>query len=184
MITFSTDYKNVKANTGDFVRLPAGGYVAQITAVEYKEGDKPFLECTFDIAEGEYKGFYSDDWGKEHPYAHQFRQYQTPKSEGAFKGFLHNIDASNGTDFVKSTENTGRLDERELVGKYIGLVIGYRERVTDRGEVREVSYVNKYRTVDGIRNGRYKVPELQKLPAQPAMAPEGFENLRADEIPF
>lgn len=184
MVTFGNEYKEAKASTGDFVRLPAGGYVARITAVEYKNEDKPYLLCTFDIAEGEYKDYYNDDWGKEHPYAHQFRQYNTPKSAGAFKGFLRNIDLSNGTDFVKTTEETKSLDEQKLVGKQVGLVIGYKERATDRGEVREVSYVDKYRTVDGIRAGRYKVPELVKLPAQPSTPPAGFENLQPDELPF
>jgi len=184
MISFGNEYKDAKANTGDFVKLPAGGYVARITAAEYKLEDKPYLLCTYDIAEGEYKGYYDDDFGKEHPYAHQFRQYNTPKSAGAFKGFLRNIDMSNGTNFVKTSEETKALNEQELVGKLIGIVIAYKERANDRGEIREVSFVDKYRTVDGIRQGRFKVPELVKLPQQPNTPPEGFENVSADDLPF
>ena len=51
MKPLGTEYENAKASTGDFVRLPAGGYVARITAVENTEGEKPFLTCTYDIAE-------------------------------------------------------------------------------------------------------------------------------------
>jgi len=175
------EYENAKANTGDFVRLPAGGYVARITEVKDEaEVEKPHLVVTYDIAEGEYKDYYADDWGKEHPFAHQFKQYYTPRALGAFKGFLHNIDHSNGTNFVEKAK--GGLNEQELVGKLVGLVIGYKERATDRGEVREVSYVDKYRTVDGIRNGRYKVPELLKLKQD--APPAGFENVSPDELPF
>lgn len=182
MKALGTEYENAKANTGDFTRLPAGGYVARITAVENTEGDKPYLTVTYDIAEGEYKDYYADDWGKEHPFAHQFRQYYTPKALGAFKGFLFAVDKSNGTDFVEKAK-TG-LNEKELIGKQVGLVIGYKERLTDRGEVRDVSYVNKYRTVDGIREGRFKVPELVKLPTNAGTPPAGFENIAPDDLPF
>lgn len=182
MKPLGTEYENAKASTGDFVRLPAGGYVARITAVENTEGDKPFLTCTYDIAEGQYKDYYADDFGKEHPYVHQFRQYYTPKAYGAFKGFLFAIDKSNGTNYAEQAK--AGLNEQELVGKYIGLVIGYKERATDRGEVREVSYVDKYRTVEGIRAGKYKVPELVKLQVQQSAPPAGFENLQPDDLPF
>lgn len=183
MKPLGTEYENAKANTGDFVRLPAGGYVVRITDVENTEGDKPFLTITYDIAEGEYKDYYADDWGKDHPFAHQFRQYYTPKAYGAFKGFLFAIDKSNGTDFVEKAKRG--LNERELIGKQVGLVIGYKEHLTDRGEVREVSYVDKYRTVDGIREGRYKIPDVKKLPtASAGTPPAGFENIAPDDLPF
>lgn len=182
MKPLGTEYENAKASTGDFVRLPAGGYVARITAVENVEGEKPHLLCTFDIAEGEYKDYYADDFGKEHPFAHQFKAYYTPKAYGAFKGFLRNIDLSNSTTFVEKAK--AGLNEQELVGKYIGLVIGYRERATDRGEVREYAYVDKYRTVEGIRTGRFKVPELVKLQVQQSAPPAGFENIQPDDLPF
>lgn len=183
MKALGTDYENAKASTGDFTRLPAGGYVARITeVVDTPDGDKPYLTVTYDIAEGQFKDYYADEWGKEHPYAHQFRQYYSTKALGAFKGFLFAVDKSNGTDFVTKAK-TG-LNEKELVGKQVGLVIAYKERMTDRGEVREVSYVDKYRSVEAIHEGRFNVPELRKLAPTASTPPAGFENIAPDDLPF
>jgi len=181
MKALGNEYENAKASTGEFTRLPAGGYIAEIKAVEDK-ADKEYLAITFDIASGEFKGFYSDEWGQAHPYAHQFVRSYKDKALGMFKGFLQAIDKSNGTKF-EAQAKTG-LNERDLVGKRIGVVIGYEEYNSDRGEVRERSRVTATRSVEAIERGDFKVPELKKLAAPAGPAPEGFENINPDELPF
>ena len=89
---------------GGFERLPAGGYVCKITDVEGVAA-KGYLALTFDIAEGDRKGFYSDEWGLSHPYAHRFILSYKESALGMFKGRLKAIDESNGTDFVKGFDN-------------------------------------------------------------------------------
>ena len=62
--------KNIDSvqEAGDSRRLPAGGYVCKYTNVE-DNSDKNYLYMEFDIAEGEYKGYYKeleerlDFWG-------------------------------------------------------------------------------------------------------------------------
>lgn len=190
-------YKTAEVS-GDFKRLPAGGYIAEIKAVEDKT-DKSYLNITFDIAEGEFRGFYADEWGKEHPYAHAFvRSYkQTGDAEkdkkimGMFKGFLRTIDRDNGTTFEAQAE-TG-LNEGALVGKRIGLVLGYEEYNSDRGEIRERLRVSKTLSVDDIKSGNYKVPDVKRLAPMGApvvsatystAVPQGFESIAPEDIPF
>ena len=98
-------------------------------------------------------------------------------------GFLKAVDDSNGTNFVEKAEKG--FPEQQLVGKGVGILLGYEEYVNYRGEIRERSRVAATRSVDAIRSGDYKVPELKKIvPAAdvPATAPEGFTA--DDELPF
>ena len=183
-------YKEAEA-TGDFVRIPAGGYICRITAVE-NVADKKYLWVIYDVATGEFKGLYSDEWSKDHPYAHRFvKSYKQTgdadkdkKIMGAFKAFLRAVDESNNTNFEGEAE-TG-MNEKELVGKLIGLVIGYEEYETDRGEIRERTNVAQIKTVDAIKDGKFKVPELKKLKAKDGTtAPvQGFAPLNDEDIPF
>ena len=176
-------YKDAEASTGDFKRLPAGGYIAKITGVEDKD-DKEYLNITFDIAEGEFKAFYADEWGKAHPYAHSFVRSYKEKAFGMFKGFLQSVDESNNTDFVKRAEKG--FPENELVGKLVGLLIGYEEYRTNRGDVGERTRVTGTRTVETIRSGNFKVPELKKLSEdQTVNSPvTGFKQINEADLPF
>ena len=170
--------------TGTFERIPAGGYVVKITEVK-DETARDYLRVVYDIAEGPQKGFYSDDWGKEHPFAHNFILSYKETALGMFKGRLKAIDESNGTDFVK--EAVTGLKEQQLVGKLVGVVIGYEEYETDRGEVRERSYVKEVRSVEKIRTGDFKVPELKKLGEKTAKSEDpaaGFTPFNDAELPF
>ena len=176
-------YKDAEASTGDFKRLPAGGYIAKITAVEDKD-DKEYLSITFDIAEGEFKAFYADDWGKAHPYAHSFVRSYKDKAMGMFKGFLRTVDESNGTKFEEQAEKG--LAEQQLVGKVIGLLIGYEEYRTNRGDIGERTRVTATRNIETIRSGNYRVPDLKKLEdSMPSSGPvKGFEQVKDEDLPF
>lgn len=176
-------YTDASASSDAFERLPAGGYICRITAVEDKD-EKEYLDVIYDIAEGQYKDFYSDDWGKDHPYAHHVVLSYKDKAFGMFKGRLKAIDASNGTNFAERA--AGGLPEQELVGKLVGLVIGYEQYNSDRGEIRERSYVKSVVSTERIKAGDFKIPPLKLLQPsnqiQPAV-PEGF-TLDESDIPF
>lgn len=180
-------YSDAAASSDSFERLPAGGYVCKITDVEDVTA-KDYLNVVFDIAEGEHKGFYSDEWGQNHPLAHRFVLSYKETALGMLKGRLKAIDESNGTEFVK--EAVTGLKEEQLVGKLVGLVIGYEEYDSDRGDVRTRTYVKSVLSVDKIRSGDFKVPELKKLdaaaappiPANAAEPPAGFSW--GDDVPF
>lgn len=169
---------------GDFVALPPGGYVVRITDVEDNDkGEKPYLTITFDIADGEHKGYYGDEWGVSHPWAHNRRQYYNEAAYGVFKSFLKAVDDSNGTNFVEVAGTTG-LNERLLINCVVGLVVGLREYETDTGYTRtSPDWFNaKVVSVNAIREGKYTIPAL-KTAEKKQNAPAGF-NVSADEMPF
>lgn len=186
-------YRDAEASTGEFQRLPAGGYIARITAVK-DVPDKLYLQITFDIAEGEFKAFYAET-DAAHEWLHSFVRSYKETALGMFKGFLKAIDESNDTGFEAQAEKG--FDERKLVGKLIGILVGYEEYISNRGDVRERVRVTGTRTVKTIREGKFKVPELKKLsddqarPAQQA-APayespvDGFTPMAVNEedLPF
>ena len=174
-------YDDTEVTGVDFERLPAGGYVAKITEVK-DETKKEYLSIVYDIEEGEKRGFYSDEWGKEHPYAHRFVASYKQTSLGLFKARLKAIDDSNGTNFVQQAV-TG-LDEQKLVGKLVGLIIGYEEYENDRGEVRERTNVKAVCSVDRIRRGDFTVPELKKLAPKAEAPVAGFEAINSEDLPF
>lgn len=183
MKALGKQYNDAAASSDSFERLPAGGYVCRIIGVE-DETKKEYLSVVYDIIEGQYKGYYSDDWGKDHPFAHRFFMSYKEGALGMFKGRLRAIDESNGTEFVK--EAVSGLKEQQLVGKMVGLVIGYEEYDSDRGEIRERTYVKSVLPIDKIRSGDFKIPELKRLPAssQASTAPEGFEPITDMDLPF
>ena len=176
--------------TKSFSRLPAGGYVARITKVEYVK-EKNYLRIVYDIAEGPEKGRYSDDWGKAHEFAHSFvRSLRQDKESilGMLKAFMFSIDASNGTNYTP-TLKTG-FDEQQLVGKLVGIVLGEEEYNTDRGETKTRLYVAEVTSAEAIRAGVYEVPSLRKAPEKASegltAAPEvAFSNpINEDDLPF
>ena len=157
------DYQRAEAaTTTDFVKLPAGGYVVKILqATDYPNEDKPFLEILYDIAEGEYKDYYSDDWGLANKWAHSTRWYYTKAALGMFKGNLKAVDESNGTSF-ETAAMTG-IDERRLSGCIVGMIIGEEEYEGNDGSIKTRMKVRGVRPAQTIRDGKFKQPELKKL---------------------
>lgn len=155
MNALGNEYKNAEVKSGtDFTPLPAGGYVCVITGVKDVAAEKPYLEITYDIAEGEYTDYYSDDFGRANLWAHQTRQYYTPASMGVFKGFLRAIDESNGTAFEAEAEYG--LNERQLVGRVVGFLIGQEWYNANDGTDKYNMKVVGTRNIKTIREGRYK----------------------------
>ena len=183
------DYQRAEAATQtEYQKLPAGGYVCRITkATDFPNGneysDKPYLEIEYDIAEGEYAGYYSDEWGKTNTWAHSTRWYYSPKALGMFKGCLKAVDESNGTSF-ETAAATG-IDERRLAGCLVGMIIGEEEYKSNTGEVRTRLEVRGTRAVQVIREGKFKQPELKKLEADvPDLIPSKPDAPVGDDLPF
>lgn len=175
------NWENVEAQTGDFKKLPAGGYIAVIKAVADK-ADKEYLEVIYDIAEGEFKGFYGDDFGTKNPWSHRMIRSYKEKAAGMFKGFTEAVEASN-------KKYKWDWDESKLVGKLVGIVLGEVEYEKTNGEVGKRLEVRSIKTVQDIKDGNYNVPDVKKLEGS-ASAPdpespvEGFSGLADNDIPF
>ena len=117
------DLSNVKASSGDgFTPLPEGAYVVEIVAVNDVE-DREYLEVTFDVAEGEYAGYYSDEWGATHPFAHQLKVSYKDAALGMLKGWLDVLTASNPGFDAEACFN-GAADAPALLGMFQGRRFG------------------------------------------------------------
>ena len=146
----NTDWNEVSA-AGTSRMIPAGGYVAKITAVEDVES-KEYLRFTYDIAEGEHAGFFETD---ERPYTHQFVRSYKDSAARFMKQFLDCVQGSNDGFDLSKWDN----DERDLVGKLVGVII-QREDYTNRdGEDRARMNVEGFATIGDIRNHRFVMPE-------------------------
>lgn len=139
----------------DFAQLPSGGYVCIIQEVaDHSNEEKPYLEIVYDIADGEYVGFYSDDWGRNHPQAHSVRQYCTEASMGVFKGFINAVNESNNADFDPAVG----FNEQNMRGLLIGLVIGKEWYNADDGTDKWFMKVFNVKSVKAIQEGKFKEP--------------------------
>lgn len=172
------NWDEVKA-AGDFEKLAAGGYVIRITDVE-DNAEKEYLTITYDIAEGEEKGRFGGEWGAEHPYAHRFIRSYKNAAVGMFKAFINAVEASNeGFEY--------KFKESALIGKILGVVIGYEEYNTTSGTIGQRTYIRTVKSADDIRAGKFVVPDLKRMKAETpeAAAPvPGFAELNSDDLPF
>ena len=163
--------------------LPAGGYVAIITGVEDVESNER-LDFTYDIAEGDKKGFFEDD---DRPYTHQFKRWYTEKSMGFMKQFLECIEKSNPGFTIKGWSQ----DPADLVGKLVGIIVQREDYTNQSGDDRSRMNVEGYASADDIRNGRFKLPEpkdTRSSAAKPMAAAQagqaGSSSVYDADIPF
>lgn len=177
-------YAEAEVTGGDFQRLPVGGYVCRIMKVEDKVSSQkgsPYLSIIYDIAEGDYKDFYADEWGNDNEWAHESQHFYTTNAMGMFKGFLKAVDESNGTTFSAEAE-TG-FDERKLIGLLVGYVIGEEEYEGNDGSVKTKLRVRTTKNIQAIRDGKFKMPELKKLSTVSEPIPT-TADVKDDDIPF
>ena len=86
------NWENVKA-AGDFVALPAGGYIAKIMDAKEvtfsgRNGDFSRLDVSLDIAEGEYQDYYKNDYKNQNTEDKKWRgvlKLYLPKEDGPQK---------------------------------------------------------------------------------------------------
>ena len=135
---------------------PVGGFVCGILDVEDLE-DKECLKITYDIAEGDFKNFYSKR-KKEMKWdcPALYRSYKEGVALKFFKGYITALEKSNKNYKFSSNEQTMKL-------KKIGLVLAEEEYINKKGEKKVRTYVASVHSIDAIRDGDFKVPELKTL---------------------
>ena len=149
--------------SGSFEKLPVGGYIIKILAVD-DVSEKEYLKIFFDINDGEKKGFFQKAFKedtraeKKWPNAGSFIRSYKEKALPMFKGFTNAIENSN-------KGYKWNFDEKSLVNKIVGVVIGEEQYLNQKGQVRTRTYVSAVRSVDTIKKGDFTVPELKKLDA-------------------
>lgn len=177
---------------GDIENLPAGGYVCRIekcTEKPNKSGSGTHLEILFDVSEGDYRGWFAQDWKaqtREDKFWRGIIRQNIPDETSPkfdtqcqfFKRFTNAIEASN--DGYHWDWN-----EAGLKGKLIGVVFGEVERESQRGTRYIVTQADSMTDVEAIRAGKYKVPARRALPAAAVPTPTpGFVEVDDGELPF
>lgn len=182
------NYENVQASTGEFERLPVGGYICRITLADdvpfdSSTGKGDYLKIEYDVAAGDFKDYYSEQFKKFSDFwGGRFIRSYKEKALGMFKHFTDCLEKSNAG-------YTWNWDEKTLQGKLIGLVIGEEEYENSDGELKTRLYVNGIKTVDDIKNGNFKLPQLKKLKTTSAtpkpQETSGFTEANLDDdLPF
>ena len=183
MKSFNWSSITASADGGGFERLEAGAYVARI--VEFVDmPSREYVEVVFDIAEGPRAGFYSDDWGKAHPYAHHFFMSYKDTASNMLKGRLEAIAASNPGFDPFAAWDAGRAEMFE--GKLVGINLQEEEYKRNDGELATRLNVCQVVSAKDVRDGKVKARPKKTLdgggtskPAAPKKA-----DVYAGEIPF
>ena len=179
----SQKWNSTKAERGR--ALPAGVYKAIIKNVQQKQSKagKPMLAIAFDIADGEYEGYFMDLYGKN--VAKDGKEAKWPNGGvtytlideehlGRFKAFIEDVMESNpGFTF--------NMDEKSLMGKVIGCVMGEEEYRSQRdGEIR--TSVKCSRMIPLSKMADAKIPTVKKLKEEqrPALSQQDW----TEPIPF
>ena len=169
--------------------LPAGGYVAEILNAKvekYNWGD--VLIISFDIAEGDFKDFFANQYrantNEDKKWKGNYRLtvpqegnqwYESQKRQ--FGNALACIEESN-KGFVWS------WDEVELKGKQVGVLFRNREWEMN-GNTGWTTECCTFVPVDDIRENKFKMPKDKPLANQPvAAAPVAIEEVADDDLPF
>lgn len=157
----SFNWNSIQSSSdGGFTPLPAGPYVARLVALNDNE-QREYVEVVFDIAEGEHAGYYSDDWGKAHPYAHHFFMSYKDSALGMLKGRLEAIADSNPGFDPFAAWDAGRLDI--FVNRIVGINLQEEEYERNDGEVG--TRLNVCQVVDAqrVRDGKVKPRDKKTL---------------------
>jgi hypothetical protein len=180
------NFENVQATTGEFNKPTAGGYCIEILAVkdvpvDEQTGKGDYLKIDYDICQGEFAGYYTKqnerfggDW-----FANFIRSYKE-KALGMFKHFTNCVEESN-------VGYRWSWDEQSLVHKYIGVVLGEEEYEKKDGSVGVKLVVKDIKTVEQIKNGDFKVPNIKKIERseKTTETKNAFVEITTDEdLPF
>ena len=186
----------------DRPKLPLGAYVCKVKKAVVQSNDWGEQLCIlFDIAEGDFKDFFSNDFNS---------QQQDKKWKGVLKQWLPKDDGSEKDEWTKSglkglttsfeKSNPGyqwNWDEASLAGKTVGILFR-KEEWEYEGKTGWAVRPFRAISVDSVRSGNYTLPKDKPLKTSestatatmqtftPTSAPDanGFYDISDDEIPF
>lgn len=186
------DAAEVLPENGGRKRLPKGGYVAKILTVEAHESKNgnPYLIFNLDIAEGEYMGFFADEYKeqtgeKRWHFTHRLMiptDNAKPFTLHLFKTFNTYLEESNpGWHFDFSG------DESQYRGKLIGVLVNEREYEKRNGKTGMLTNIAKVVKANTVRSGAYTLPDDQLLRKPTASSDDGYympDTVDDDDLPF
>jgi hypothetical protein len=182
------EWDSTEAFTGDFKSITPGGYICRIkqARVEPSTSGRQMLVVQFDIAEGEFANYYTDQFKKKFvtnpdtKYQGIYRQLTEGSSLTYFKGMIAAIESSN-------PNYKWNWDESTLKGKLFGGVFGQEEYLNGNNDVKLATKCMYIRSVEQIKAG-VKIPEIKRLKLENDFnsfgASFGNEVFPEEEIPF
>lgn len=147
------NFRNITTSTNEYASVTPGGYICRITGVKDCE-QKEYLEIEYDIAEGEKRGYYLNLFQKFGFWGARFIRSYKQTAVQYFKAFIDTVEASNKDYYFN-------FDERTLINKYIGIVLGEEEYKSNNGEIKKRLYVHSVKTMKEIKEGKFKVPDFK-----------------------
>lgn len=173
------DFDNVQA-FGDFVPLPAGGYVCRIMGVEEtaaKESKAPMIKISLDIAEGQFKDYFANQYrantraDKKWSYSAIINQlvYDTSGNNSTnrgFKTFVTSVCESNQGFNVTWGDGFAACFKNRLVG----VLFGREEYIGTDGKTHWSTKALNFRSVKTIRDGGFEIPADKPLVSVDAAA--------------
>lgn len=180
------NWDDIQEATSEFERPTPGGYISRIVSVEDVE-DREYLRIEWDFEEGAYKGDNTATFRRAGFWPLPLIRSYKERALGFFKAFKTSVEASNPR-YVFSTQNVHTLE-----GKLMGVVLGEEEYEKKDGKIGIRVYVYQVRSVEAIRKGDFKVPELKRLDplrsrnsfGRPVYSEPNFTPLSDDgDIPF
>ena len=155
-------------SAGTYQRPKPGGYVIRITSVTNNK-QKERLDIEFDIAEGEFAGYYKDMQERAGWHTGKFSKSYKAKALPFFKGFIKAVVDSNKDVSGLIVGDFEDVDETRLDGKLVGMAVGEKEYIGNDGQkkTRLDTYNAVFLAADDIRSGNYTVPEFQPLQEAP-----------------
>lgn len=186
----------------DRLKLPVGAYVCKVRQAVVQATDYGEQLCIlFDIADGEYAGFYQEDFDAN--------QRKDKKWKGVLRQFIPKDDGSEKDEWTKRSfkgmvtafENSNRgfawdWNEKSLAGKEVGIIFRNEEWEYD-GKTGWTARPFRATSVDNVADGSYTIPKDKPLKnrltdnynavpaAQSAQQTGTFETLDDDgELPF
>lgn len=171
MIRAYSGYKAERSG-GAREKLPAGGYVGKVLNAKvqhYDWGD--VLVLVFDIAEGEYTGFFHTDFENNTNEDKKWRgtyRLNIPKDNGDEKDAWSKRTFNNAV-WAFEESNAGYAwdwEENKLKNKTVGLL--YRDREWEiNGNTGWTTECCALTSAEDIRSGNFKMPNPKALPEKP-----------------
>lgn len=180
-------YDEAQAITGEYEKLEPGGYICKIVSAkqEKSKSGKNMLVLALDIIDGDKKEFFRKRFDentsadKKWPAGAIYRQMlEGEKAAGFLKGIMTSLEASN--EGFKWD-----WDEKKLKDLKCGAIFGEEEYEKLDENIGVSTKVKFIRTVEAIRDGKFKVPELKKLPQKGDSFEDFVNSTTSDEdLPF
>ena len=180
------DYETTQTITGSR-QLPVGAYVCTILKAEEKvynspKGEWHKLEISFDIAEGENKGFYAVDYraqtGEDKKWKGVIR-LNVPNDDGSEMDAWNKRSFKTNMQAIEESNNGYHWDwnEAQLKNKTVGIVFRSEEwEYNGRSGWRTAAF--KFIPAADVKSGNFKIPDPKPLKGK-APAPQPAVNASA-----